>query len=105
MSDYPQPSGSYLWSKSGNWDSLGLGDIPFVPESVSVLMGADFRFNVNIDAANDVILDRLADIELLHISNPPPSRQALLESGARARFIDATTSGRVAPVPLRRHEF
>jgi len=116
---FPQPSGSYLWSKSLNWDSvglvvshikrvydflsdpvqwtetgagqtaqdlgmdditqagptrvrvsIGLEDLPVVPESVDVSMGTDFRFNVNIGTTNDVILDQLADIEHLNISNP-----------------------------------
>ena len=120
--NYPQPSGSYLWSKSGNWDSIGLTvshikrvynfltdpvewtetgagqtaqelgmdditqagptrvhvsiglkDIPVVPDWVDVSMGTDFRFNVNISTGYDVILDQFAEIEHLNISNSAAS--------------------------------
>jgi len=117
--NYAEPNGAYLWSKSGNWDSIGLTvnhikrtynfltdpvewtetgagqtaqqlgmddltqagptrvrasigleDIPGVPDYVSVSMGTEFRFNVNIGTAHNVILDQLADIEHFSISSP-----------------------------------
>jgi len=115
---YPEAGGYYLWSKSGNWDSIGLTvnhikrvydfltdpvswtetgagqaardkgmdditqagptrchasigieDLPVVPDFVSVSVGSDFWFNVNIHTGHDVVLDQYADIEQLNITN------------------------------------
>ncbi len=115
---YPETEGYYLWSRSGNWDSIGLTvshikrvydflsdpvswtetgagqaardkgmdditqagptrcnasigieDLPIVPDFVSVSVGSEFRFNVNIHSGHDVVLNQYADIEQFNITN------------------------------------
>ena len=115
---YPEAEGYYLWSKSGNWDSIGLtvchvkrvynfltdpmswtqtgagqtardlgmdditvagptrqsasiglDDLPVLPEGVGVSLGTSFWFNVNINSGHNVVLDQYADIEQFNITN------------------------------------
>lgn len=49
--------------------SVDIDDLPVVPEGVSVALGTNFRFNVTIDAPEEIRMNQYADVEHLAVTN------------------------------------
>ncbi|MBS3735462.1 MAG: hypothetical protein KGY99_11190, partial [Phycisphaerae bacterium] len=49
--------------------SVDIDDLPVVPEGVSVALGTNFRFNVTIDAPEELRMNQYADVEHLAVAN------------------------------------